>query len=91
MSEVIIAPDRLREVAKEFRVASKDSRKIIKGLDGEMKSLQTKWRSASQQSFYRDYMEWNEHAAGFMLVLESIAREMEAIADRFEKVDRRLT
>lgn len=87
MGEVMIAPEELRDVAEKFRTASKNSLKVTKGLEEAMTDLQSKWQGLSQQVFYRDYVEWHEHLVGFVPVLENIAKEIEAIAERFDAAD----
>jgi WXG100 family type VII secretion target len=88
MPGVIIEPDQVREVAEEFRKASKSNQEVVKTLDDAMKNLHDHWQSASQQMFYRDYKEWHEYAVGSVALLANIAKELEAIADRFVLADK---
>ncbi len=87
MTEIYIMPDELREIASSFRKANKDSQKIVADLDEAMATMRAKWQGSTQQLFYQKYIQWRDHSAGYAELLSNIAREIEAIAERFAKAD----
>jgi WXG100 family type VII secretion target len=88
MPETMIEPEQAREAAEKFRKASKESQQVVKALEETMNDLRSQWQSASQQMFYRDFKEWHEFAVGSVALLANIAKELDAIADRFAAADK---
>jgi len=83
-----IPVDDLYQTASEFKAVGEESRKHIGRLEKAMHALEREWDAASKQVFYKNYEEWRTHMQGFSALLENIAREINAIADRFEREDR---
>lgn len=88
MDQLLIQPDELRKAAQEFTQASKDTAATLKRLDDATGELESKWAGVSQQVFYKQYTELRQYMAGFSALLTNIAREMNAMAERFEDADR---
>lgn len=88
MDDLMIAPEEIHLAAKSFHQASKDTRRIAEDLAKAIETLQVKWQGASQQLFFQDYKEWENHALGYSGLLANIALQLDAIADRFERADK---
>lgn len=87
MDEILIPSDNLRRVADEFASASKESQAIMKRLEKATTQLEEKWAGATHQIFHKNYKDWRAHMQIYAVLLDSIARELNGIADRFEHVD----
>lgn len=87
MTETLISPAEVHEIAGEFRQAGKEMQKIAGNLDKTMEVLQTKWQGSTQQLFYRDYKLWQQQSLGLAQLLSNISRELEAMAERFAIAD----
>jgi len=82
-----VNPEQLEEAAKEFVNASEETDEMVARLGKTVKELENHWADAGQQKFYMYYREWHTHMGGFSKVLMMVAREMEALAERFKDAD----
>jgi WXG100 family type VII secretion target len=89
MSGSTIYSHDLHEAAEQFKLASKDTLEISKRLDNTISQLDKKWEGASKQVFYKQYQQWSQAEEGFMIFLNSIAQELNAMADRYEQIDQK--
>ena len=83
-----IPTDKLHEAASEFTEVSKESQLLVERLEKVTGGLQTDWESASQQLFFKNYKQWHQHMQGYVTLLDMIAKEMHAMADRYEEADK---
>ena len=90
MSEqtVSVSPDILHEAASAFAKAKEDNQKQIKELEAAIKRVESAWPNAAKQGFYQTYKAWEEHIQGFLVLLDQVASDMEAIAQRFDDTDK---
>lgn len=79
--------DELIGAADEFQKASGEIEKIVERLSASVKKLEDAWSDAGQQMFYQNYKEWETHMGGFSTMLQLIARNMQAIAERYLEAD----
>jgi WXG100 family type VII secretion target len=86
--EMRITPENLVEAGHDFQQASKDIQSIVNRLEGTMGKLEETWSDAGQQVFFQYYSEWRQHMGGFSEILDEIARQVLAIADRIEEIDK---
>jgi len=89
MPELLLSPNDLHSAAEEFSKAHKELQTILERLSDTMASLEDKWSGTSQQMFYKYYTEWQTHIEGFNHLLDVAAKEMHAMADRFEHLDKK--
>ena len=87
MSERFVPSDDLRRAALEFAKANKEALTILKRLETTSKSLEEKWTSPTQEMFQRHYKSCHSLFKNAATHMDLIAKELEAIADRFEAVD----
>lgn len=88
MTRILITPEEMRQVAGRFRQASQQSTEIRSGLAQEINRLQSTWAGVTQQRFVQQFGEWQRGMEGFTEILETICRELEVIAERFEQADK---
>ncbi len=84
-----ISPQDLHHAAEEFAKASSDTLEIAKRLENVATHLEKKWEGAAKQVFYQQYKEWHHASGGFAALLSNIAKELRAMAERYEQVDRK--
>lgn len=84
-----ISPSDLHHAAEEFTRASSDTLEIAKRLENVTGSLEKKWEGAAKQVFYQQYKEWRQISGGFASLLGNIAKELHAMAERHEQVDKK--
>ena len=82
-----VSPDELLETADEFHRASKETEVMVSRLNQAMKKLEETWSDAGQQVFYQYYKEWQQHMGGFSLILDLVAKDLKAIAERYSDAD----
>jgi WXG100 family type VII secretion target len=87
MSERFVPSDDLRRAAVEFAKANKEALTILKRLETTSKDLEEKWTGPTQEMFLRHYESCQSLFENAATHMDLIAKELEAIADRFEAID----
>jgi WXG100 family type VII secretion target len=87
MSERFVPSDDLRCAALEFAKANQEVLAILKRLEITSKKLEKKWTGPTQEMFLRHYESFQVLFKNATTHMDLIAKELEAIADRFEAVD----
>lgn len=87
MARIKVTPEQVHEVANQFKQASQQSQEIVNRLQSTMSSLQPEWEGMTQQRFYGEYEQWRNSMNQFVQLLQSIAQQLDAIADRFAAAD----
>lgn len=87
MSERLVPSDDLRRAALEFIKANQEALEILKRLESVLTSLEKKWTGSTQEMFLRHYESCRSQFENAATHMDLIAKELEAIADRFEEVD----
>ena len=87
MSEQILSVAKIRDAAKEFSRAGRDSQAIMKRLEKAVSKLEKEWSGVNQEMFYTHYTEWRNLMQGHVVLLMRIAMEMQALAERYERAD----
>ena len=87
MPTVKIPISELSETASVFFTYSKEISQAIANIEKRMASLQSNWEDASRQPFFQSYKVWDKDAHGVAESLSLLAREMEAIAKRYEDIN----
>jgi len=78
----------LHKSAEEFARAGRDSQVIVDRLEKSISRLEKAWGGVTGEMFYSNYMDWRTLMQGHIALLLRIAQELQALADRYEKVDR---
>ena len=87
MSELLINPKKLRETAHSFGSATDTLMTLLKGLNEAVEDIEKEWSGVSQQAFFKQYQDLQKYLDAFASISSNIAKEMNAMADRFEKLD----
>jgi WXG100 family type VII secretion target len=74
-------------MADEFAWAGRASEDMLARLDRAIEVLEKKWGGAAQQSFYRQFRSLRPQMARLGSHLDLIAREVNALVERFESAD----
>ncbi len=88
MPELIINPESLRDAAATFGGATDTLMTLLKDLNEATEKLEKDWAGVSQQTFYKQYEDLQKYLDAFAAISANIAKEMNAMADRFEKLDK---
>lgn len=88
MEALRIPVDELQHVAHEFRTASQESQAMLARLEKVTSDLEEQWGGATQQAFYSHYKQWQMQMQLYAALLQSIALELETLADGFLSADR---
>ncbi len=87
MARIVITPERVREVANQFRQSGQQSQEIINRLESTLNSLYSDWEGMSEQRFMDYYNDSKSIMQKFVELMEKIAQELTAIAERFAAAD----
>jgi WXG100 family type VII secretion target len=87
MSKIVISPEQLEQVAKQFKRASEESLMVNTKLKQKINFLESQWQGAAQRDFYMRYRQSQKVMENFCSSLTSISLELERIAKRFREAD----
>ena len=87
MPQVSIPIEQLSVTAHEFARASADTAAIRGRLDKHMAGLAHNWDDTNRQKFFQYYRELGDQLNACTEMLTLIAREMQAMADRYQAID----
>jgi len=87
MARIKLTPDQIHQVATQFKQSSQQSQDMVSRLQTTMSSLQPDWEGLTQQRFYGEYQQWRTSMTQFVQMLDSIGKQLDAIADRFAAAD----
>ena len=88
MTELMIDPEKMREGARSFGQATDTLNTVLNDLNEAVQKLEKDWTGLSQQAFYKQYQDLQQYLDAFASISSDIAKEMNAMADHFEKLDR---
>ncbi|WP_243495551.1 WXG100 family type VII secretion target [Priestia aryabhattai] len=84
---ILVHPDQLRKVSKDFVHASKENEQIARNLKLQMNLLEQSWRGSVQQDFFKNFIRTQKIMQNYVLLLSKIGNELLSIAERFEEAD----
>lgn len=84
---ILVHPDHLRKVSKDFVHASKENEQIARNLKLQMNLLEQSWRGSVQQDFFKNFIRTQKIMQNYTLLLNKIGDELLSIAERFEEAD----
>ena len=87
MTQLKINPKKLRETAHTFGSATDSLITIIKDLNESVDDLEKEWEGVAKSVFFKEYKDLKKYLDGFSKLTSNIAREMNEMADQFEKLD----
>ncbi|SEM94267.1 WXG100 family type VII secretion target [Lihuaxuella thermophila] len=87
MARILINPDEVEAVAKEFQAKREQSLQIINALNQRIQSLEGQWEGMTKRSFFRDFQEAKKNMDNFAQLLENISQALTQIATKFRQTD----
>jgi len=88
MPEIIVPIDMLFDVARDFSHGARDTAILQNKLEKKMRILENSWSDAANQQFFRYYRELDQQLIVCNQIMEVMAREMNAIAERYADLNK---
>lgn len=88
MGEQKLSLPEVRRSAEEFARAGRDSQAIVNRLEKSITKLEKAWGGVTGEIFYSHYKDWLVLMQGHIALLQRISQELQALAERYERVDR---
>lgn len=88
MPAIVVPIELLFETSREFSQGAKDTAALQNRLQKKIKVLEQSWQDASNQQFFRYYRELDQQLGVCNQIMEVMAREMSAIAERYEELNK---
>jgi WXG100 family type VII secretion target len=90
MPQIIVPIEMLFDVSKAFQKANMDVANIQAELEKRMQNLENSWSDSSKQNFSRYYRELDQQLAISNEIINTMAREMQAVAERYAELEKRI-
>lgn len=90
MTQIVVAPERLEEVARTFDAKKAETEAMINTLKNTMNGLDAEWDGVAQNKFYAEWNTMLPKMIQFTNLLEEIASELRRIAQVFRETDERV-
>jgi WXG100 family type VII secretion target len=87
MSRILINPDEVEAVAKEFQAKREQSQQIINSLSSRIHGLEGQWDGMTKQRFFHDFQEAKKNMDNFVQLLDNISQALTQIATKFRQTD----
>jgi WXG100 family type VII secretion target len=87
MSRILINPDEVDAVAKEFKAKREESQQIINSLAQRINGMEGQWDGMTKQRFFQDFQEAKKNMDHFVQLLENISQALTQIATKFRQTD----
>jgi len=87
MARILITPDQVDDVARQFEQAAEESNNMVSRLQSTMGTLDAEWDGVAQQRFYQDWQQWHGDMLRYGELLQNIAQQLHAVAARFRAAD----
>jgi len=83
-----LTPAEIHRAAEDFLRESRECEEMVGRLQRAVAEMRKKWESASGEVFYHEFQAWKRSMGPQAAVLKDIARQLDAIAERFAEADR---
>lgn len=87
MTRIVVPPERLQDISKQFAQASEQSRTMIGHLGRQIASLQSQWSGITQERFFPSFQTAHRQMESFSQSVSNIGTELQGIATRFAQAD----
>jgi WXG100 family type VII secretion target len=87
MSRILINPDEVDAVAREFQAKREQSQQLINSLTQRIHGLEGQWDGMTKQRFFQDFHEAKKNMDNFVLLLDNISQALTQIAEKFRQAD----
>ena len=90
MPQIVVAPERLEQVASVFEQRRNETQSMIQNLRSTMDGLDADWDGVAQNKFYAEWNEMVPKMVKFTDLLQEISSELRRIARVFRETDERV-
>ncbi|MBA4543287.1 MULTISPECIES: WXG100 family type VII secretion target [Thermoactinomyces] len=87
MARILINPDEIDAVAKDFQAKREQSQQLIQQLDSRINGLEGHWDGMTKQKFFQDFQEAKKNMQNFVQLLDNISQALTQIATKFRQTD----
>ncbi|WP_211747022.1 WXG100 family type VII secretion target [Paenibacillus sp. Marseille-Q4541] len=87
MTRIVVPPERILEISKQFAQASEISKAMIASLNGNILSMQSQWSGITQERFYQNFQVARTQMDTFSSRVSSIGTELHSISVKFAEAD----
>ncbi|ANS75337.1 type VII secretion protein EsxA [Paenibacillus yonginensis] len=87
MARILITPEEMDNVAKQFSSAADQSRDMASKLNSTIQSMQGQWEGMTQQKFFQRYETDKKNMDTYINMLKDVSTELNKIAERFRTAD----
>ncbi|WP_028590158.1 WXG100 family type VII secretion target [Paenibacillus massiliensis] len=87
MTKIMVPPERLEEVSKQFAQAREMGAEICGRLSQHIQMLESGWAGATQERFYHDFQRAQSQMSSFTQTVASVSTQLHSIAVKFSETD----
>ncbi|WP_028401644.1 WXG100 family type VII secretion target [Ectobacillus panaciterrae] len=87
MARILITPDQLESIARQFRDGINQAQGINSKLQGQIHNLYGEWDGNTKNKFQIQFGEAEKLMKGYTDILQSIETELKNIATKFRQAD----
>ncbi|MDP4095788.1 WXG100 family type VII secretion target [Paenibacillus sp. P96] len=87
MGKILVPPERLMEISRQFAQARETGVQICSQLTGQVQFLESGWAGTTQQRFYQNFMLARQQMDHFTAAMGSVSAQLHTIATRFKEAD----
>lgn len=87
VTRIMVPPERILEISKQFEQASEISKHIVARLNNSILSLQSQWSGITQEHFYQNFQTARGQMDTFTSRVSSIGTELHSISVKFTEAD----
>jgi len=87
MARILITPEEMDQIAKQFLDGASQSEQLTSKLNSAISSLQSQWDGATQSKFIQRYEVDKKNMQTYIENLKAISEELKTIANRFRQAD----
>lgn len=87
MTRIVVPPERILEISKQFTQASEESKSIVASLNSKIQSLQSQWSGITQEQFFQNFQTARTQMDTFTSRVSSIGTELHSISVKFAEAD----
>ncbi|WIV20045.1 WXG100 family type VII secretion target [Paenibacillus polygoni] len=87
MTRIVVPPERILEISKQFTQASEISKSMVTSLNANILSLQSQWSGITQERFYQDFQTARTQMETFTSRVSSIGTDLHSISVKFAEAD----
>ncbi|MFB5676423.1 WXG100 family type VII secretion target [Paenibacillus terreus] len=87
MGKILVPPERLVEISRQFAQARETGAQICGHLTQQIQFLESGWAGTTQQRFYQDFQQARQQMDHFTAAMGSVSTQLYTIAQRFTEAD----